>query len=138
MLNITSRQENTNQNHNEIPRHTHQDGYDQEPWEITSVNGGVKKQELLEFLSWLSGNESNIHEDAGSFPGPAQWIWGCRELQCGLQMQLKSRIAVAVVQASSCSSNSSPSLGTFICLEFGCKKTKTKKLGTLDHCWQKL
>ena len=26
------------------------------------------------FLSWLSGNKSNIHEDAGSIPGLAQWV----------------------------------------------------------------
>ena len=27
-----------------------------------------------EFLSWLSGNEPNIYEDAYSIPGLAQWV----------------------------------------------------------------
>ena len=26
------------------------------------------------FLSWLSGNKPNIHEDTGSIPGLAQWV----------------------------------------------------------------
>ena len=39
-------------------------------------------------------------------------IWYCHEL---LQMQLRSHIAVAVAQAGSCSSNSTPSLGTSLC-----------------------
>ena len=28
----------------------------------------------MEFLSWLSGKEPNIHEDEGSIPGQAQWV----------------------------------------------------------------
>ena len=47
-------------------------------------------------------------------------IWYCCELWCGLQMQLRS--CVAVVQTSSCSSDSTPSLETSICREFGSKK----------------
>ena len=39
-------------------------------------------------------------------------IWCCCELQHRLQMRLRSSVAVAVVEASSCSSNLNPSLGT--------------------------
>ena len=51
--------------------------------------------------------------------------WGIqhsRELVCRLQMQLKSGVAVAVVQADSCSSDLTPSLGTSICCGCGTKK----------------
>ena len=50
-----------------------------------------------------------------------------QELWCRLQTLLRSHIAVVVVQASSCSSNSTPSLETSICHIYGCKKTKTKQ-----------
>ena len=53
-------------------------------------------------------------------------IGRCHELWCRLQMQLRSQVAVAVVQAGSCSSNSTPSLGTSIC-PGDPKKQKTKK-----------
>ena len=42
-------------------------------------------------------------------------------------MLLGSVVAVAAVQASSCSSNSTPSLGTSICHRGGPKKQKLKK-----------
>ena len=51
---------------------------------------------------------------------------GCK-LQCRLQMLLRSGIAVAVGVAGSCSSNSTPSLGTSICFGFSHKKEKKKK-----------
>ena len=51
-------------------------------------------------------------------------IWCCCELQCSLQMQLRSCIAVAVVQASSCSSHMTPSLGTFVYHGYGPKINK--------------
>ena len=41
-------------------------------------------------------------------------------------MQLRSWVAVAVVQAGSCSSRSTPSLGTSICGRYGPKKKKKK------------
>ena len=41
-------------------------------------------------------------------------IQRCLELWCRLQMQLRSHIAVAVVWASSCGSDLTPSLGTSI------------------------
>ena len=46
----------------------------------------------------------------------------CRELWRRSQTQLGSGVAVAVTQASSCSSNSTPSLGTSIC--HGCRPKK--------------
>ena len=52
----------------------------------------------------------------------------CHELWCRSQMQLGSCIAVAEVQASGYSFNSTPSLGTSICLGCGPKKQKKKKL----------
>ena len=56
-------------------------------------------------------------------------IWHCHEMCCRSQMWLVSGIAVAVVQASSYSSNQTPSLGTSICRGSGLrngKKTKNK------------
>ena len=44
-------------------------------------------------------------------------------------MPLRSGIAKAVVQAGSCSSDLTPSLGTAICCRYGPKKTKKKKKG---------
>ena len=49
-------------------------------------------------------------------------IWCCRELWCRSQMWLGSGIAVALVQAGGCSSNSTPSLGTSMC------RTRVKRL----------
>ena len=51
-------------------------------------------------------------------------IWHCCELQCRLQMWLRSSIAVAVVYTGSCSSNWTPSLRTFICYRCSPKKKK--------------
>ena len=77
-------------------------------------------------------NPTNIHEDAGLTPGLSHWglsIRHCHELQCRLQTQLRSRITVAVVQACSCSSDSTPSLGTSICCGC-CPKIKEEKKKT--------
>ena len=49
----------------------------------------------------------------------------CRELWCRWQMRLGSCIAVAVGQASGCSSNLTPGLGTSMCC--GCSPEKMKK-----------
>ena len=55
-------------------------------------------------------------------------IWHCRELWCRSQMrQLRSSVAVAVASASSCSSDSTPSLGTSMCR--GCGPRKNEKKG---------
>ena len=52
-------------------------------------------------------------------------IQHCHELWCRSQTWLRFCIAVAVVQASSCSSISTPSLGTSICC--GCSPKKQAK-----------
>ena len=49
-------------------------------------------------------------------------IWHCHELWCRSQTRLGSHVAVAVVQASSCSSDSTPSLETSICHRCGPEK----------------
>ena len=66
------------------------------------------------------------------------WVWSLallsgfriqcfHELWCRLQTWLGSGVAMAVMKASSYSSNSTPSLGTSICRGCGPKKTKDKK-----------
>ena len=54
-------------------------------------------------------------------------IQRCPELWCGLQMQLRSGIAVAVAEASSYNSNLTPSLGTSTCRKYSPKTQKTTK-----------
>ena len=49
----------------------------------------------------------------------------CHELWCRLQMPLGSHVAVAA--ASSCSSDLTPSMGTYICCKCSQKKPKTNK-----------
>ena len=53
--------------------------------------------------------------------------WRCHELWRRSQMRLRSGVAVAVVQASSCSLDWTPSLGSSICRGCGPKRTKDKK-----------
>ena len=54
-------------------------------------------------------------------------IWRCHEMWCRSQTQLGSHIAVAVVQAGSCTSDLTSSLGISIGLRYSPKKTKKKK-----------
>ena len=56
-----------------------------------------------------------------TMPRPQQ-MW---ELTTSVQTRLTSHVAVAV--ASGCGSNSTPSLGTSICLKCGLRKNKTKQ-----------
>ena len=51
----------------------------------------------------------------------------CRELWCKLQTRLGSHIAVAVAQAGSYSSNSTPSLGMSLCHGEALKREREKK-----------
>ena len=62
-------------------------------------------------------NLTSIHEDASGLK-----IRHCRKLQPKSGMQFISGIAVAVVQAGSCTSDLTPSLGIAICCEYGPKK----------------
>ena len=61
-------------------------------------------------------------------------IWRCHELWCRSQMWLGSAGAVAV--ASSCSSDSTLSLGTSICCRLGPKKQKNKKQTNKKQTWK--
>ena len=54
-------------------------------------------------------------------------IWHCCDLWCMLQLCLRSGVAVAVVQAGSCSSDLTPSLGTSKCCRCDPKKAKTSE-----------
>ena len=60
-------------------------------------------------------------------------INSCCELWCWSQTWLRSCIAVGLAQASSYSSNSTPSLGTSISHSCGPKKTKKKKIEVYGH-----
>ena len=73
-------------------------------------------------------NLTSIHEDVGLIPGLPQWVRiQCgRELQCRLQMQLGSDIAVVMAVAGSCSSNVTPSQGT----SCTCSPKNKKKLAS--------
>ena len=55
-------------------------------------------------------------------------IWVCRELLHRWQMWLRSDGAVAAVEAGSCSSDSTPSLGTSICRRCSSEKKTFKKI----------
>ena len=75
---------------------------------------------------WLSGLRTQLVPLRMRVQSPSLLsglrIWHCLELWGRLQTQLRSYIAVAVAEAGSSSSNSTPSLGTSICRGFGPKK----------------
>ena len=58
----------------------------------------------------------------------------CCELWFKSQTQLRSCVAGAVARASSCSSDSTSSLGTSICHGCGPKKTRQKQKTNKNHC----
>ena len=81
-------------------------------------------------------NLTSVHGDAGSIPGSlgGSGIRSCWELWCRLQMRVGSLFFWAVASASSCGSDSTPSLGTSMCRGFGPKKQKKKKKKRNDKC----
>ena len=66
-------------------------------------------------------NPTRNYEVVGSIPGLAQWIKDSVLLWCTSQALLRSDVAVAL--ASRYSSDSTPSLGTSICLSTALKKS---------------
>ena len=72
-------------------------------------------------------NLTGINEDVGSILGLTQWlrIQRCHELWCRSQMRLGSHVAVAVVLAGTCSSDSTPSWRPST--DRGCSPKKTDK-----------
>ena len=87
---------------------------------------------LREFPLWLIGQQTQLASMRKLFyPWLALLgglrIWHCSELCCRLQTWLGSCVPVAVAQASSCSSDQSPSLGTSTCHRCSSKKKKKKK-----------
>ena len=77
-------------------------------------------------------NLTECRKDAGSIPGLPRWlrIWRRHKLWHRSEMQLGSNVAVSAVQARSCSSDVTPSLGTSICCRWGCKKKKKREKET--------
>ena len=83
-------------------------------------------------------NLTSIDEDAGLILASLTelGIWCCCELWCRLQTQLGSHIAVAVVEASSCSSCLTPSPGTCVYLRYSPKEGKKKELCKIVSKWK--
>ena len=94
-----------------------------------ALNAYIRKEE--EFPLWLSRLRTQLvsvrmHvQYLASLNGLR--ILHFHELWCWSQMQLRSHVAVAVVEAGSCSSNSTPSLGTSICCRCGQRRKEGRK-----------
>ena len=83
---------------------------------------------ILEFPLWLSGlrtQQVSMRMQVQSMAALSGLrIWCCCKLRHKSQIQLGSYLAVAVVEASTCSSHSIPRQGTSICHRCGPKKKK--------------
>ena len=89
------------------------------------------KNKVWEFLLWLSGSGTSlVSTECGC--GSLALLSGLRILCCHKlwhrsQTRLGSGIATALAKARSCSSNSTPSLGTFVCHRCSLKKPNKNK-----------
>lgn len=75
-------------------------------------------------------NPTSIHEEMGSIPELAQWVKGSGvavSSEVGHRHCSDPVLAVAVVQASSSSSDLTLSLGTSICPKYGLKSRKKNR-----------
>ena len=87
---------------------------------------------VLTVAPWLRSRLGTMRMQVRSLASLSELrIWHCRELWCRLQMWPGSSIAVAVVQDSSCGSDSTPSLETSICCRCGPAKEKRIELPTM-------
>ena len=95
---------------------------------------GVKCR-VLEFL-WFSRlrTQRSVPEDASSILASLSGlrIQHCHKLHRRWQVQLRFGIVVVVAQASSCSSDWTPSPGTSICCRCGPKKNETKQTNKIQ------
>ena len=96
-------------------------------WSYRIQRSAHKNQlHFLEFPLWFSGLQTQLVSmrlQVWSLASLTRWrIWHCSELWCRMQMWLGSFVAVAMVQASNCSSNSTPGLGTSMWCSRGPKK----------------
>ena len=68
------------------------------------------KNEGVPVVAQLVKNPTNIHEDVGLIPGLVPWVKDLALLQAAArsQMQLRSRVAMAMMKACSCSSDLKP------------------------------
>ena len=92
----------------------------------------LKNRKRSSCCGTMEANPTSIKEDAGWSPAS---LSGSRiplyhEPWCRPQTQLESQVSVAVAQASSCSSNLTPRLGSSICCRCSPKKGRKKKRKT--------
>ena len=111
--------------------------WQRQPWSLVGRRDGhcgslsrvgtADRKQNREFLLWLDGLRTlhSVRENVGSIPVLARWVKFrcCCELWCRWKMQLGSSTAVA----GSCSSVSTPGLGTSICCRCGSKKRERER-----------